>query len=189
MIAERDTSHYLDREVVLRLLLHRLTAHDQRMISALARREAPLWVDRYLRLVTHAGGATATTGFALLLVLLPDTRHLGIQALVANCLSHLVVQALKRTVVRPRPSVLLPHIVALAELPDHYSFPSGHACAALAVVTPLLLVAPAATLPLLLVALAVGASRVYLRVHYVTDVVVGQMLGAMAGIVAHVSLA
>lgn len=170
-------------------LLHRVTAHDQRMIAALARREAPPWVDRFLRLVTHAGGATATTGFALVLILTPTTRHLGLVALVANCLSHLAVQALKRTVVRPRPSVLLPHIHALADLPDHFSFPSGHACAAFAVVTPILLTAPAAGLPLLIVALAVGASRVYLRVHYVTDVVVGQMLGAAAGVVAQLSLA
>ncbi|MEO8633862.1 MAG: phosphatase PAP2 family protein [Gemmatimonadales bacterium] len=170
-------------------MLHRLTAHDHRMISALARREAPRWLDRFLRRATHAGGATATTGLSLVLIVMPDTRHLGLRALVANCLSHLAVQALKRTVVRPRPSVLLPHIAALAELPDHFSFPSGHACAAFAVVTPILLAAPSAGLPLLLVALAVGASRVYLRVHYVTDVVVGQMLGAAAGVVAHVSLA
>ena len=188
-MARYDPSRYLDGEVPLRFLLHRLTAHDQRMISALARREAPRWVDRFLRLVTHAGGATATSGLAFLMILMPDTRHLGLEALVANCISHLAVQALKRTVVRPRPSILLPDIAALAELPDHFSFPSGHACAALAVVTPILLAAPAAGLPLLLVALAVGASRVYLRVHYVTDVVVGQMLGAAAGIVAHVSLA
>ena len=177
-----------DGEVHLRLLLHRLTAHDQRMITALARREAPRWVDRFLRLVTHAGGATATTGFALLLILLPDTRHLGLAALVANCFSHLAVQALKRTVVRQRPSMLLPHIRALAALPDHFSFPSGHACAALAVVTPILLAAPLAGVPLLFVALAVGASRVYLRVHYVTDVVVGQLLGVIAGVAAQMSL-
>jgi undecaprenyl-diphosphatase len=85
--------------------------------------------------------------------------------------------------------VLLPHIAALAELPDHFSFPSGHACAAIAVVTPILLTAPTAAIPLVCIALMVGASRVYLRVHYVTDVVVGQMLGAAAGIAAHVSLA
>ncbi len=188
-MAGGDPSLYLDGEVYLRLLLRRLTVHDQRMISALARREAPRWVDRFLRLVTHAGGATATTGLALLLLALPDTRHLGLEALVANCLSHVAVQALKRTVVRPRPSVLLPHIAALAELPDHFSFPSGHACAAVAVVTPLLLAAPTAAIPLVCIALMVGASRVYLRVHYVTDVVVGQMLGAAAGIAAHVSLA
>jgi membrane-associated phospholipid phosphatase len=47
---------------------------------------------------------------------------------------------------------------------------------------------PLAGIPALLGAFLVGASRVYLRVHYVTDVVVGQALGAGAALLVQVSL-
>ena len=157
-------------------------------MAVLAAREAPPWVDRGLRLVTHAGGATATVTLCLALLLVPATRDLGLVAGLANLLSHLLVQALKRAVVRRRPSVTLPHVAALASLPDHFSFPSGHACSAMAVAVPILLAVPIAGLPMLLLALAVGTSRVYLRVHYVTDVVVGQMLGATTALLVAQSL-
>jgi undecaprenyl-diphosphatase len=170
-------------------MLHRLTDRDQRWIDALARRSAPPWMDRGFRLVTHAGGAVSTVSLSVLLILIPSTRHLGCVAGMANLLSHLLVQAIKRTVVRPRPSTVLPSVTALVDLPDHFSFPSGHACAAMSLAIATLLSAPLAGGPALVVAAAIGASRVYLRVHYVTDVVVGQALGAVAALVVHLSFA
>jgi len=173
----------------LRTMLDRLTVHDHRLLDALACREAPPWADRAFRIVTHLGGASFTVAAALILIALPDTRHLGLVAGMANLFSHLAVQVLKRTVVRQRPSVLRPQIVALAALPDHFSFPSGHSAAAMSLAIPVLLTAPLVGIPCMMLALAIGASRVYLRVHYVTDVVVGQALGAMAAAVVYLSLA
>jgi len=165
-----------------------VTLQDQRAIAALAEREVPTWMDRGLRLVTHAGGARATVAFCLALLLIPATRHLGAVAGTANLLSHLIVQALKRAVVRRRPTVTLPHIAALANLPDHFSFPSGHACSAMAVAVPILLEAPLPGLAALMLAFAVGVSRFYLRVHYLTDVVAGQILGATTALLVAQSL-
>jgi undecaprenyl-diphosphatase len=147
-------------------------------VLALAEREAPAWIDRSLRVVSHTGGGVFTVGLCLVLLLLPETRHLGAVAGGANLISHLLVQALKRTVVRRRPTVALPGIDALIGLPDHYSFPSGHACSAMAVAVSILAAEPLVGVPAMILALGVGISRIYLRVHYVTDVVVGQLLGA-----------
>ena len=169
-------------------MFHRLTAHDHRLLDAIASREAPRWCDRGLRLLTHAGGVRITVGFSLALLIIPSARHLGLVTALANLLSHLLVQALKRTVVRPRPSVGLPGMTALAELPDHFSFPSGHAAAAMAVAMGVFLAEPVIGIPVMALAFLVGVSRVYLRVHYVTDVVVGQTLGAAAALLLHVSL-
>lgn len=169
-------------------MFHRLTAHDHRLLDAIARREAPRWCDRAFRLVTHAGGARITVGVSLALLFIPGTRHLGLVTGLANLLSHLLVQALKRTVVRPRPSIGLSGVTALAELPDHFSFPSGHAAAAMAIAMGVLLDQSTIGVAAMVLAFLVGASRVYLRVHYVTDVVVGQALGATAALLCHLSL-
>jgi undecaprenyl-diphosphatase len=170
-------------------MLQRLTRHDERLLGAFAGLDAPAWLDRGFRLLTHAGGATASAAACLLLLAIPATRRIGLVATLANVGSHLVVQALKRSVVRPRPSGRQPHLAPRIHLPDEFSFPSGHACAAMAVSTAILLASPLAGGPALLVALLVGASRVYLRVHYPTDVVVGQLLGAGSALGIHWSLA
>lgn len=171
-------------EVDLRTVLHRLTSRDQWLLDLVAGREAPRWVDRTLRVATHAGGAIATTVICLLLLVWPGTGRLGIIAAVANLASHLAVQGLKRAVVRRRPTVARPGLPALTALPDRYSFPSGHSCAAMAVAVPVALYSPAAGAMAILVAILVGASRVYLRVHYVTDVLVGQAIGAGTALLA-----
>jgi undecaprenyl-diphosphatase len=170
-------------------MLDRLTLQDHRLLNALCRREAPPWIDRGFRSVTHLGGATATTLISLVLLAVPDTRHLGLMTAMANLFSHLAVQVLKRTVVRARPSVLHPQVTALTSLPDHFSFPSGHSAAAMAVALPIAFTAPIVGIPCLFLALAVGASRIYLRVHYPTDVVVGQALGIAGAVAAYLSLA
>lgn len=148
-----------------------------------------MWLDQGLRWLTHAGGATLTSAVCVTLLAIPATRHLGLVATLANLVSHVAVQCLKRSVVRPRPSLHQPHFAALIDMPDEFSFPSGHACAAMSVGVSVLLAAPLAGIPAVVLALLVGASRVYLRVHYPTDVAVGQLLGAVAALGVHWRLA
>lgn len=90
----------------------------------------------------------------------------------------MIAQVIKRRVARRRPSVLLAHIVPLSTLPDPYSFPSGHSCASMAIAVSVLLVDPVAGIGAMMLAGVVGASRVYLRIHYPTDALVGQAIGA-----------
>jgi undecaprenyl-diphosphatase len=151
-----------------------------------ADQSTPEWVDRLLRGVTHLGGAVITVVISFGLVLFEPTRQLGLATAVANFFSHLVVQALKRSVVRPRPVEW--GLAPLGTVPDVFSFPSGHSCAAMALAVPVCFISWPAGIGAVGLALLVGISRVYLRVHYVTDVVAGQLLGAAAGTVVSVAL-
>jgi undecaprenyl-diphosphatase len=62
------------------------------------------------------------------------------------------------------------------EVPDRFSFPSGHACAAMSVAIGFAVAFPALAAPLLVLAWLVGFSRVVLGVHYPGDVLVGQAI-------------
>lgn len=134
-----------------------------------------------MRTLTHLGGARVSIAIGLLLVASGEPL-LGLAALFALTTSHLAVQLLKRVVARPRPCDANGRPLALIDLPDPFSFPSGHAAAACAVSGTIAIAHPLLAPILLPLAALVAASRVTLRVHHVGDVVAGALLG-LAGAV------
>jgi undecaprenyl-diphosphatase len=161
-------------------LFLRLSAHDRALMRRYA--IAPS-APRFWRLgwtaITHLGG----TGPSLLAAGLPwlaccELHKASKLALVTVVVSHLIVQVIKRTVVRGRPATVAGPVNLVAE-PDRFSFPSGHAAASMSVALIYSLAFPAGAVPLLFLALLVGFSRVRLGVHYPSDVLVGQLIAAM----------
>ncbi|MBL0937388.1 MAG: phosphatase PAP2 family protein [Gemmatimonadaceae bacterium] len=131
---------------------------------------------RFWMSITHLGGARGSIACCLLALAIPGVTPLLVwHTLLLLGASHLVVQVVKRTVGRPRPTVRL-SIDALIQVPDRFSFPSGHACAAMAVAVGFASAFPTLALPLLALAWTVGFSRVVLGVHYPGDVLVGQVI-------------
>ena len=135
-----------------------------------------------MRWLTHLGGARMTIGIGLLLVAIGE-QMLGLAALFALTTSHLVVQVLKRAVARPRPCDANGRLLALIDLPDPYSFPSGHAAAASAIGGTIAIAHPLLAPVVFPLAVLIAASRVSLRVHHRGDVIAGGLLG-LAGAVA-----
>jgi undecaprenyl-diphosphatase len=66
-------------------------------------------------------------------------------------------------------------------MPHSESFPSGHAASGFAFSTAVAQCRPTAAAPLLLLAGAVGYSRVHTGVHYPGDVIIGSLIGATVG--------
>ena len=129
-----------------------------------------------MRWITHLGGARVTLGVGLTLIVLGEPQ-LGFATLLANAASHLLVQVLKRAVARARPCDAMGRPLALVDLPDPHSFPSGHAAAAMAVAVTVALAHPLLSPLVLPLAAMVAYSRVALRVHHVSDVLAGVILG------------
>jgi undecaprenyl-diphosphatase len=164
-----------------RQLLLQLGAHDRALLLRCA---LPHDAARALRLfwlgITHLGG----TGPSILAAGLPwfaccELRQASKLALLALVLSHILVQLMKRTVSRARPSTV-DRFVSLVAEPDRFSFPSGHATASMSVALAYGVSFPAWAAPLLLFAALIGFSRVRLRVHYPSDVLVGQLIAALS---------
>lgn len=157
-------------------LLARLDARDRALFARCTLTTASSAPARWFWMaVTHAGGAACSVLLALAALLLPPLAEVGVLAAASLALSHGVVQAIKRHVVRERP-VSADGRPALVRPPDRFSFPSGHAAAAMAVAAAYAAAFPALALPALLLAAFVGFSRVRLGVHYPGDVAAGQAI-------------
>ena len=118
---------------------------------------------------------------SLLLILFPKTRRTGIMALAAMALCALVTNiCLKNLVARPRPYTQVPGLTALVPAPSDWSFPSGHATASFASAGVYLRTLPrkygTASLTL---AVLIALSRLYVGVHYPTDVLAGICIGLL----------
>lgn len=167
-------------------LMVRLGSWDRRLLYALTARRHPA-LDRLMRAVTRLADPTVAipVGVALALGLLSIPTGVGLEALAALAISHAFVQILKRWISRPRPSLPV-GFSSLIEMPECFSFPSGHATAALSLAIPVALaLPPGAGVAVLVVGLAVGVSRSYLGVHYPGDVLAGWALAVLTVLAVH----
>ncbi|MDT8422126.1 MAG: phosphatase PAP2 family protein [Desulfuromonadales bacterium] len=128
--------------------------------------DGPLWV--------------MTAGWLLLTGNL-HARMVVASALVAVTISVLTFMAIKNLIGRPRPCESWQSLTCLMSAPDKFSFPSGHSMTAFAVWSSLSSAIAELTLPYLLAAIIIGLSRVFLGLHYPTDVLVGALLGSAIG--------
>lgn len=136
--------------------------------------------------ITQLGSGTAIAGLVLVVSLICWYRKYLSEALWLIVNSALVAGVgnylIKFAFERPRPSV--PHLV----VETHFSFPSGHAMGSMLFYGTLMFILPrfisnprlrlAGQIFLGLIILLVGISRIYVGVHYPTDILGGYLLGA-----------
>lgn len=144
-------------------------------------------LDRFMYRVTDLGGALFITIFTFSLVLFGSTinKKVGIEALLALGLTQIIVHSLKRLLSRERPYKIIEQLNTFGIDLSDYSFPSGHTTASFSLATTLALNMPKFTIFLLFLASVIAISRVYLGVHYPTDVAAGIFLGLGGAIFAH----
>ena len=121
----------------------------------------------------------------LLLLIIPKTRKTGVIMLAALLADLLLCNVLiKNLVARTRPFDVNTTVKLLVEKPRDYSFPSGHTAASFASVTALYLAKEKKLWKIALVlAVLIALSRLYLYVHYPTDILGGILVGIFSGFI------
>ena len=154
---------------------------DKKTILLLnAKLHSPL-LDRVIPFITLFGSAQLTIFVSSILIFAKGYSGGG-TSLFSLVISHLIIRILKTIRPRYRPYM---ECVGVRIFPTHLcdsSFPSGHTTAAFSVATSLAFAFPAYSALLLLVALLVGYSRIYLGLHYPSDVVIGAAIGCFSSL-------
>lgn len=143
----------------------------------------------FMRFLSDCGDIAAVVAICAALLLVPFARtRFGVPLACNTMLTAAANETIKRLVARPRPEIL-----RLAEEAS-YSFPSGHAMnnAALYAMLAFLIFRctwkPAYRVPALAAAVIcpflIGLSRVYLGVHFASDVAAGWILGVAISLTA-----
>ena len=152
----------------------------------------PRWLQESARDVTALGGFTTLTLVTVIAAALLTIHRRGRSAVVlvaAAIGAQVTAEVIKHYVNRPRP-LLVPHL----DLVYSSSFPSGHAVMSPTVYLTLATLVSAtaarsATGPVVfgvatLLIAAIGVSRVYMGVHWPSDVLGGWMLGSVFALAA-----
>lgn len=149
------------------------------------------WLNGWMIFYTNLGeGGLLWICIALLFLCCPKTRRAGVLGLAALLLGYLCNDLiLKMLITRPRPFRTIPELDILIPPPASFSFPSGHACASFAAagcwrVSLRGKYAGIVQVVLLLMAALMAFSRLYVGVHYPSDVLVGSILGIAIGYLA-----
>ncbi|MFE8701361.1 phosphatase PAP2 family protein [Cytobacillus sp. FJAT-54145] len=135
------------------------------------------------RNITHMGGATFTilTVLSLIIFSSNDARIVALACALSLSISHLPVFLIKKFYPRKRPYLALKSVRFPSNPLRDHSFPSGHTTAIFSILIPYILYLPSLSLVLIPIGLLVGISRVYLGLHYPSDVMAGGLLGSMVG--------
>ena len=163
----------------------RIQRWDDKFLMLLAKRHTP-FLNKFLIFITTTGN-NGYVWFALSVpfLLMNKWRLTGFTMLSAMGIATLMGEiTIKHIVKRVRPCNKAFDDYLLIENPPHYSFPSGHTTSSFAVATVTLFLCPVFFVPVLLYAILMSFSRLYLLVHYPTDVLAGVVLGFISGLAA-----
>ncbi|MHC4886800.1 MAG: phosphatase PAP2 family protein [Planctomycetota bacterium] len=165
-------------------MLSHIDQMDQRFFHWLRQKELSPRLKRWGHHFTCFGdGWNWATVVVLAILILPseDWKPLLLTTLTAGGISVCLYWLVKLTVKRQRPCHAMDEVIAEINPIDRYSFPSGHTMNNMTLVSVLTAYLPAYALPIAIIPVAWGLFRVYLGVHFLSDVIIGLLLGLFAG--------
>lgn len=122
---------------------------------------------------------------SLVLIVQKKWRKVGIISLLALLISLLITFAIKLTVMRPRPFMAFEDLVNLIMPSEMNSFPSGHTSSSIACAAVIYKYLPKKWgITAYILAFLIAFSRLYVGVHYPSDVIAGALVGWLSAYLA-----
>ncbi|HAK42523.1 MAG TPA: phosphatase PAP2 family protein [Clostridium sp.] len=145
------------------------------------------FLDKVMPYITFLGSATFCMIFVVITVMSKNKgiKNLGILSSLSVITSGGITHFLKRIKNRIRPYIKFPTLNIKKVGVDDYSFPSGHTTAAFSIGVSVALSFTGLAIVSLVIASLVGFSRIYLGVHYPTDVGAGVVVGTLSAVCMH----
>ena len=144
-------------------------------------------LDNLMIFITSLGNGGMIWIVATIALLIPKkTRKAGIMS-AAALLGSLIINnnIVKNIVQRPRPFVTFTDLQIIIPTPSEFSFPSGHTSSSFAAAAVFYRHLPKKIgLPSVILAGMIGFSRLYVGVHYPTDVIAGVLMGILLSYLA-----
>ena len=120
---------------------------------------------------------------AAVLLAVPGTRKIGFQMGLALIFGALICNVgLKNLTLRIRPYLFDPSVKLLVPPDSYYSFPSGHAAVSFEGAVTIFRYSRKWGIAALVLAVVIAFSRLYIRVHYPTDVLAGAVIGTLCAL-------
>lgn len=121
----------------------------------------------------------------VILLFFSKTRKIGFCVLLALLVNFILVNlAVKPLVARVRPYDINTSVRIILDAPHDFSFPSGHTSASFAAAVAILLKNRRWGVAAVVLATLIGFSRLYLYVHFPTDVICGALFGIISALTA-----
>lgn len=136
-------------------------------------------LDKIVVAVTSLGnGGAVWIILGILLLFSRKTRPAGVVVLIALILDLISCNfLLKNLIARDRPCWVYPEVELLISRPEEFSFPSGHTASSFAAAAAVYLYHKKWGIAALILAAAIAFTRLYLFVHWPTDILGGILLG------------
>jgi undecaprenyl-diphosphatase len=168
-------------------MLQLIATGDHKLMRKVNKWPAPRWIRLSSIAATRAGDGWLWYVIGLLVLLFGgDPRLTAIAAAGSAAIIGIgLFVSIKKVSGRKRPCEIEPHVWANLLPPDRFSFPSGHTITAFAVAVTIGLFYPALFGPLLFFAFAIATSRILLGMHFLSDVLVGAVIGAGLALTSH----
>jgi undecaprenyl-diphosphatase len=163
----------------MKLLLTTIHEFDVTMFSWVMGRKNRALFTRIGKWISHTGDGFLYAAYGLYLGLNQGTEEhmLLISALLAFSIERPLYFILKNGFRRNRPQEALNGFRSFIIPSDQFSFPSGHTSGAFLMATLISSFYPSLIIPAYFWALSVGLSRIFLGVHFPTDILVGMTMG------------
>ncbi len=132
------------------------------------------------RLLSFIGSKWGMIALVAILLIFKKTRKIGLTMGISLLLGFLIGNLfLKNVIARPRPYTLYPDITLYVPRLHSYSFPSGHAASSFVAAVALFQFYKKPGIAAITLATLIAFSRIYLFMHWTTDVLAGALFGTL----------